>query len=80
MRKCMTILNKLKNVNRVFAIICVFCFSLLIIDIFTRKHPDFPWEGYPDFYAVYGFLCCVMLVFAARILRKFIKRDENYYG
>lgn len=79
MKKEITLFDKRRNVNRLLAAFYSLCFILLIVDLFVGKHPDFPWEGYPNFYAVYGFLCCVMLIFAAKILRIFIKRDENYY-
>jgi len=28
---------------------------------------------------VYGFVSCVLLIFIAKLLRIFIKRDENHY-
>jgi len=32
-----------------------------------------------EFFAVYGFVSCVALIFIAKILRKIVKRKENYY-
>ncbi len=53
---------------------------LLIIEFFVHKHPHFPWEGWPEFYAVYGFVACVALVLTAKyILRPLVKRREDYY-
>jgi hypothetical protein len=53
---------------------------LLIIEFFVHKHPHFPWEGWLEFYAVYGFVACVVLVVAAKyILRPLMKRREDYY-
>lgn len=53
---------------------------LIIIDFFTPKHPHFRWEEYPSFYAVYGFVACVVLVlFAKYVLRPIVKRKEDYY-
>ena len=53
---------------------------LLIIDFFIQKHPHFAWEEWPQFYAVYGFVACVVLVLAAKyILRPLVKRREDYY-
>ena len=52
---------------------------LLIVDFFIHKHGEFPLEGYPDFFAVYGFVACVLLIFIAKVLRLFLKRDEKYY-
>jgi hypothetical protein len=31
------------------------------------------------FYAIYGFVACVLLVVIAKELRKLLMRDENYY-
>ena len=53
---------------------------LLIIDFFIHEHALFPWEEWPEFYAVYGFVACVVLVVAAKyILRPLVKRREDYY-
>ncbi len=52
---------------------------LLIADFLVHKHHDIPLEGAPQFYAVYGFVSCVMLIFIAKVIRFFIKRDEDYY-
>jgi len=54
---------------------------LVVIDFFVPKHPYFPWESYPSFYAVYGFIACVILVLVAKYaLRSCVMRDEDYYG
>jgi hypothetical protein len=53
--------------------------ALLIVDLFIHKHAAFSWEKVPEFSALYGLVSCVLLVFIAKILRLFIKRDENYY-
>lgn len=52
---------------------------LLLIDFFTHKHPYFGWDGMPTFYAFYGFVGCVLLVVIAKNMRRFIKREEDYY-
>ena len=53
---------------------------LLIVELFIHKHPHFAWEEWPEFYAIYGFVACVVLVVAAKyILRPLVKRREDYY-
>lgn len=52
---------------------------LLVIDFFIAKHPEFGFDGAPDFFAVYGFISCVMLVLVAKILRMLLMRGEDYY-
>jgi hypothetical protein len=53
---------------------------LLIIDYFLPKHGHFPWEEAFAFYAVYGFVGCVSLIFVAKGLRRLVKRKEDYYA
>jgi len=44
------------------------------------KHPYFRWEQWPGFYAVYGFVACVVLVLVSRfVLRPLVMRREDYY-
>lgn len=52
---------------------------LLIADFFIEKHPEFPFEAAPSFFAVYGFISCVMLVLVAKVLRMFLMKGEDYY-
>ena len=53
---------------------------LLVIELFLHKHPHFGWEAWPEFFAVYGFVACVVLVIVAKyFLRPLVKRDEDYY-
>ncbi len=40
----------------------------------------FPWEEWPQFYAIFGFVACVVLVLIAKyILRPLVMREEDYY-
>lgn len=36
-------------------------------------------DGWLGFGALFGFLCCVLMVFGAKVIGKLIKRPENYY-
>lgn len=71
--------DKHKNVTRLLIIFYLSLLALLVADFFIHKHGEFPWEGSSEFFAVYGFVSCVALIFIAKVLRLFIKRDENYY-
>ena len=42
-------------------------------------HAESEIELYFGFYGIYGFVCCVFLVLAAKELRKLLMRDEDYY-
>ena len=79
MSRELKIFDKPRNVKRFLIFFYVSLLVLLIVDFFIHKHADFPWEDAPDFFAVYGFVSCVLLIFIAKILRMFVKRDEKYY-
>ncbi|OQX65734.1 MAG: hypothetical protein B5M55_03185 [Desulfococcus sp. 4484_242] len=69
-----------RNIKILLGCFYVSLFILLIIEFFISKHPHYPWEAWPEFYAVYGFVACVVLVVAAKyILRPLVKRREDYY-
>lgn len=69
-----------RNVQRVLYIFFTCVVLLLVIDVFYHKHAIFPWEGYFGFYAVFGFVACVVLVLVAKyILRPLAMRKEDYY-
>lgn len=79
MKKELKIFDKPQNIKRFLYLFFASLAVLLIIDIFIHKHAEFPWEGALDFFAAYGFISCVLLIFIAKILRLIIKRDEHYY-
>jgi len=37
-------------------------------------------DGWPGFGAAYGFFSCVLMVLCAKVLGKFLKRDDDYYN
>ena len=79
MKKELTIFDNPRNVKRLLVIFYASLVVLLVVDFFVHKHADFAWEEATDFYAVYGYASCVLLIFIAKLLRVFIKRDEKYY-
>ena len=44
-----------------------------------KKHPHFPAEEIPVFFAVWGFAAFMFIVLAGQHLRKLVGRDEKYY-
>lgn len=69
-----------QNVKRFLMGFYIFLVLLIVIDLILSKHPSFPWEGYPFFYGAYGFVAYVIIVFGSNyILRKLLKRNEDYY-
>ncbi len=77
--KEITWLDSAKNRAKVRLYFYISLCVLLIVDFFIPKHGHFPWETVPEFFAVYGFIGCVGLIFIARILRWVVKRKEDYY-
>ena len=68
--------NHLKWVLRIFYLISA---GLFLIDLVIPRHVTYEWESFVGFYALYGFLACVLLVFLAKQLRKIVMRDEDYF-
>ncbi len=60
----------------VFATILV---ALVVAGVFVRGHATFGIDGLFAFNAWYGFLTCVAMVVAAKVLGVFIKRRDSYY-
>ena len=68
------------NVDKIFYGLALTCAGLFLADFFYHKHANFTFESWFGFFAWYGFVCCVALVLLAKQMRKWVKRDEDYYG
>ena len=66
--------------TRVFYLLAALCAGLFLADFLYAKHPHFEVERWPGFYGLYGFAAYVGLVLAAKRLRRWLRRDEDYYG
>ncbi|MFQ5329185.1 MAG: hypothetical protein ACE5D4_04245 [Thermodesulfobacteriota bacterium] len=74
------IFDKPQNVKRLLRGFFVALVVLLVLDFFVHKHTFFPWEEWPEFYAIFGFVACVLLVLVSKyVLRPLVKRKEDYY-
>jgi hypothetical protein len=78
-KKELTLFDSEENRLRVRRYFYLALIVLLAIDPFVAKHGHFGWESAPGFYAVYGFVACVSLIFIAKLLRLAVKRKEDYY-
>ena len=73
-------LDERRNVNKVIYALCAVCAVVMAADLSPYKHHlHFGFEYWFGFYALFGFIACVSLVLAAKVLRKVVKRDEDYY-
>ena len=73
-------LDEKKNVDKIWYALCAVCLLLVFADAFYHKHvthavEDFVW----GMYGFYGLVGCVFLVLSAKILRKIVMREEEYY-
>ena len=70
-----------RNVDRIVYGLYVLCAGLLSLDFLQTytKHGHFSFDDRPGFYGVFGFVACVLLVLAAKLMRKVLMREEDYY-
>ncbi|HAD88429.1 MAG TPA: hypothetical protein DCG48_13795 [Rhodospirillaceae bacterium] len=68
-----------KTVRKIVLALFVLCAGLFFADGFYEKHSHFGAEDVFGFYALYGFVMCVVLVVGAKLMRVFLMRDEDYY-
>jgi len=71
--------DKPGNVKLVLRGFYAICIMLVIADFVIHRHISLSWEKIPAFYAIYGFVACVVLVIIATAMRKVVMRKEDYY-
>jgi len=67
------------SVRRVLYALYTCCAALLVVDFLYHRHSVHPWDSWWGFYAGYGFVGCVLLVLIAKLLRRLVRRPEDYY-
>jgi membrane protein YdbS with pleckstrin-like domain len=72
--------DKPRNVRRLLYVLYSICVLLFAVEFLYPRHALHAWDSWPGFYAGYGFVGCVLLVLIAKLLRRFLKRPENYYA
>jgi hypothetical protein len=72
-------LDRKENVTKVARALYAVCALVALLDFVIHRHVEFSAEGFPAFYAIYGFVGSVFLVLSAKQLRKLLKRPEDYY-
>ena len=78
-----------RNVRRFLRVFYALCLIIVLLDplglllhslgLGDLRHAERSWEGFPGFYAAFGFVACVLLVLVAKKLRGVLMRDEDYY-
>ncbi|HEX5613077.1 MAG TPA: hypothetical protein VFX67_10505 [Burkholderiales bacterium] len=72
-------LDRPENVARLYRGLWILGAMLALLDLVVQLHPETRFDGWPGFYALYGFFACVALVLAAKVLRRIVMRPEDYY-
>ncbi|MEM7257690.1 MAG: hypothetical protein AAF404_09905 [Pseudomonadota bacterium] len=71
--------DKPENIKKMLKVFYVICGLLVVADFVVHRHIYHDWENIPAFYAIYGFVGCVVLVLIAKEMRKVLMRREDYY-
>jgi len=72
-------LDRAENVRKVYYSVWIACGLLLLAELFIDKHGEVDIEHVFGFHGFYGLVACVLLVLAAKLLRRVLIRPENYY-
>ena len=64
--------------TRVFWTVAVVCGVLVTAELFYEKDGHYAAEAWFGFHGLYGFVSCVLLILAAKPLRRLPGRDEDY--
>ena len=68
-----------RNIRRVIHGLILIAALLLAADFVIHRPVSHELEAIPGFYALYGFVGCVLLVLIATQIRKRVMRPEDYY-
>lgn len=75
----MSWIDKPRNVTRLYRALWALGAALLAADLVAHRHAETSFDGWLGFYGLYGFVACVALVLAAKLLRRVVMRPEEYY-
>lgn len=68
--------------NGFLAVLIISCIGAALagfVPAWQNPHPHFQAEGFPVFFAFYGFAAFAFIVLAGQHLRKLVGRKEDYY-
>lgn len=65
--------------DSLYKALLIICMGLFVADFFYHKHGHFDFESIPGFYLFYGFIAYCAIVLTAKLLRKILQREEDYY-
>lgn len=71
--------DKPENISKILKVFYAICILLVVADFIVHRHIYHALEQLPAFYAIYGFVGCVVLVLIAKAMRKVLMKKEDYY-
>ena len=77
--KDVSFFDKPRNVSILMYSFYFICAVLVALDFVVHRHIYLDFEKIPAFYAIYGFIACVVLVVLAKLMRLVLMRSETYY-
>lgn len=72
-------LDRPENVRKIYDAIWMLCALLLGLELLIEKHVETAAEHWFGFHGFFSLLACVVLVLAAKLLRRVVSRPEDYY-
>lgn len=72
-------LDNPKNVQKLWRGFLLALALTVAIGALVDLHPHFPIEGWFGFYAVYGFVTCLLMIIVAKGLGLLLKRPDDHY-
>lgn len=51
----------------------------VLFGFLADSHPYFWWNEHPAFFAIFGFVVCVLIALGSRSLGHYLKREVDYY-
>ncbi|MBW2144301.1 MAG: hypothetical protein JRG75_07885 [Deltaproteobacteria bacterium] len=71
--------DKPETIKKLWILLYVVCGLLVVPDFFTHRHPYFGFDGFFGFYALLGFVSCVVLILFSKLVGLVLKVKEDYY-
>jgi hypothetical protein len=72
-------LDRSENVTKLYRGLWIIGLLLVGADLLIHRHELVGFAALFGFYGFYGFVACVCLVLAAKVLRRWVMRPEDYY-
>ena len=71
------------NINKIVYGLAAVCALLLAVNLLTQwlgnMNEHFRFESWFGFFGVFGFFSFIGIVVVAKVMRKLLKREEDYY-